>query len=827
MRRRLESLSGTVLALAAVCITVPTATHAAWPNNPYEQVPVSVVQGMQIFPEVAPDGAGGMFIVWGDLRNPDPDSYMSRVTSEGAIAPGWPANGFGVASTSRPEYPVEVLSDGAGGAYVAWSDSGANLRDIRLQRVDGDGSIHAGWPAGGVSLTTNIGDESEPKLALDGAGGVYVAWINELIPTTTVQIRISRLNGDGTAAPGFGLGGVPVRSLTSGAEDMSIVSNGSGDVYVAWMDHRDDPTTSNDIYAQRVTSSGTRAWATNGVPISDLPGPQHSIQIAADDMGRMIATWADGRSGGVDIYAQVIDGAGNRVLAADLPVCTASGQQWDPQLLWDGTNGAYICWRDERNINNDVYIQHIRLNGFIMWAADGIGVATGTSDQTNPRMALDGLGGVMVVWPDDRNNTPYLYDTYGQRYDHAGTRKWASNGIPVQRGDSFGIGECVDDGRGGLLYAVYARGSFNLDIFAQRVDRTGFIGDPATPAPVVTDVPNDQGGWVRVAWDASTHDAGPDYTIDEYVVWRSVPAFQALAAIESGEAAVAGTRDARASVAPAGVHSVASPTRIFRTTVSGGQTTYWELAGSQIAQALAGYSLVVPTTADSIGGSNPYTQFMIESIYEDRGIFHWWFSAADSGYSVDNLAPPAPAPLAVVYQGATKTLHFGYSAAPDRRGYRVYRGAIPGFVPGGGSFVAEVTDTNHVDVTVNDYYYKVTAVDVHGNESAPATAPGTGNVDVVPAASGNLSFAAPSPNPSSGVILLRWSQPVEAPIHLRVFDAGGRLIGDLATGMHGAGEHTVRWNARDDAGRPMPPGLYFARLDAQGRTFTQRIARVR
>ena len=47
---------------------------------------------------------------------------------------------------------------------------------------------------------------------------------------------------------------------------------------------------------------------------------------------------------------------------------------------------------------------------------------------------------------------------------------------------------------------------------------------------------------------------------------------------------------------------------------------------------------------------------------------------------------------------------------------------------------------------------------------------------------------------------------------LRIHDAGGRLVRTLADGPRGAGRHSIRWDGRDAAGRPVAAGVYFARL---------------
>jgi len=71
------------------------------------------------------------------------------------------------------------VSDGAGGAIVVWSDARDSLttaRDVYAQRVDAGGAVHAGWPTNGVALCTAAGDQSDVHCVSDGNGGALLAW---------------------------------------------------------------------------------------------------------------------------------------------------------------------------------------------------------------------------------------------------------------------------------------------------------------------------------------------------------------------------------------------------------------------------------------------------------------------------------------------------------------------------------------------------------------------------------------------------------------------------------------------------------------------------
>lgn len=77
-------------------------------------------------------------------------------------------------------------------------------------------------------------------------------------------------------------------------------------------------------------------------------------------------------------------------------------------------------------------------------------------------------------------------------------------------------------------------------------------------------------------------------------------------------------------------------------------------------------------------------------------------------------------------------------------------------------------------------------------------------------------FTAVQPNPTGASTSIGFSLSTAAPVDVRVFDALGREVATLASGMHEAGTHT----AHLDASR-LPAGIYFVRLQAAGVSATR------
>jgi hypothetical protein len=528
--------------------------------------------------------------------------------------------------------------------------------------------------------------------------------------------------------------------------------------------------------------------------------------------------WSDGRPSGTnDIYAQHVLASG--AVDPNWPVdgravCAATSFQYLSTMTTDGAGGSIITWEDFRSgASYDIYAQHLLPIGVVdpAWPVDGRALCTATGAQYSPVPVSDGVGGAIVGWSDYRGGA--TGDIYAQHILSSGAvdGAWPVDGraVCLAGGDQAGV-NVVPDGLGGAILAwADLRGS-SPDVYAERVTRGGYLGSPEGEITGVKDVPGDNGGKVKLSWSASYLDVAQDANLVAYDVLRSVPPNVAQARIQRGERPA--TTLAEAAI---GNRLIALP--------GAAQGYSWELLGSVSAlHYVSSYSYVAPTLNDSIGAGNPKTAFLVVAHNTSGSLF--WPSRPDSGYSVDNIPPVTPAPFAANYSAGTTHLHWQPNAETDLASYRLYRG-ISAFTIGPASLLASPADTGYADAASASYTYKLTAVDVHGNESPVATITPSGIAGVdggaVPR---ELALAPASPNPAARGTSLRFALPVASHVTLGVYDAAGRLVRTLANGPHAAGDHTAAWDLRDAAGHTVGAGLYFARLEAGGASLVQRIA---
>jgi hypothetical protein len=353
---------------------------------------------------------------------------------------------------------------------------------------------------------------------------------------------------------------------------------------------------------------------------------------------------------------------------------------------------------------------------------------------------------------------------------------------------------------------------------------------PSSVMGDIADVPDDQGGEVRVQFARSGYDFTDETSSPAtgYQVYQRLDAaaaamvmamsepgarMEALAALDGIDASRwRALGDRRFVVGPLAAAAGTFPPGV------------WEAVGWVAATQSDSYTVRVSTTADSTVSATNWSVYLITT--HTTVPSSWYVSSVDSGYSIDNIAPGVPQSFAVTYNtGSGNALSWEAAPEPDFQFYRVYRSTDPDFVPTSGDLVHETSTPAWNDPEYDGWsvHYKVTTLDHAGNESDPASAvavTGAGFPDV-PA---RYALHANAPNPFNPTTQIRYDVPVEGEaVIIRVFDVAGRQVRTLVEGPQSAGAKSVTWNGRDDRGRAVASGIYFYRMRAGSFTQTRKM----
>lgn len=147
------------------------------------------------------------------------------------------------------------------------------------------------------------------------------------------------------------------------------------------------------------------------------------------------------------------------------------------------------------------------------------------------------------------------------------------------------------------------------------------------------------------------------------------------------------------------------------------------------------------------------------------------------------------------------------------------QGRFPGLPGAAGSFV-------HRDLSPGaTYYYVGFAADRTGNYRAmsfgEATPGGSGSSAGAgqPTSASGLSLRA-CPNPARGTVHLSCSVPTRLPASLTIYNTVGQVVRTVDLGAQAPETLTATWDGRNDDGRDLPAGIYFARLESGAQTRT-------
>jgi hypothetical protein len=555
-------------------------------------------------------------------------------------------------------------------------------------------------------------------------------------------------------------------------------------------------------------------WPILGRALTSAPNDQDRARIAPDGAGGAIVTWQDFKAVPVSIFAQHVLASGD--LDAAWPVnglplltdpaglATAKGTQEVPVIVADGTGGAIIAWVDERNdlVEPDVFAQHVLGSGVVdpAWPANGLAVNTVRGAQDHLSMVSDGAGGAIITWMDGRlsgGGFPNGVDIFAQHVLASGRLDpaWLPGGVALCTAPNTQASpKIASDGAGGAIvtWFDFRSATTGEDVFAQHVTSAGVV-DPAWPvngraltlaAGEQTDpsIVSDDAHGALVFWTDTrsgsnqifgqrvlgTGAIAPGWPVNGLPI-ATAPgdAILPLVAPDGESGAIVTWEDARGinhnpyaqHVLPSGIVDPAWPVNGRALSGSSGE----EFNASIVSDG--GRGAIVAWEEDS---------FILVQHVEASGIL-------DPGFPVN---------------GRFVRLDLAFQERPDL----VAAG-------GGNAIVTWANGDSGLDH------------DIFANQVVTA---GTASVNVGPRA-GGITFAAPTPNPARGPLTLRFSLQHDANVHLAIYDASGRHVRELSAGTQLAGQHLMTWDLRDEDGRLVGHGLFFARLEAGGSAFSQKI----
>jgi hypothetical protein len=445
-------------------------------------------------------------------------------------------------------------------------------------------------------------------------------------------------------------------------------------------------------------------------------------------------------------------------------------------------SGEYylVVWTDERSGGDDIYGARVGPTGEVLDPFD-IAISTADGDQYLPAVAFDGTN-FLVAWTDDRNG--YLDpDVYGTRVSATG-EVLDPQGLPVATGsEAQGIPAICFDGTNFLV--AWVQGCVicipehtDRYIYGSRVSTQGVVLDPGGILVSTATVEGDQ-LFPHVAFDGRNF----------LVVWE--------------------------------YDSDSSSSDIYGARVG---TSGAVLDTLRIPISILGSNQRVPDVA--FDGTN----YLV--VWEDDRKGEWTICAA----RVDSSG-------AVLDPGGFTGMSFAAALATGIRGYVELTWRMAVDVPAS-SFVIQrsqspddtfiklelpISKGSDLSFSCADhsvqpgriYWYKILLVGPSGEESY---GPIEVLVDVVPAA---YQAYQSYPNPFNPFGTIRYDIGRAGKASLKVFNVHGSVVRILVDAWREPGVYSEVWDGLDDAGKQLPSGAYFYRLEAGDFVATRKMVLLR
>lgn len=350
---------------------------------------------------------GHYLYAWRDYRqNNNPRIYIQKYNKN--LAVGWSPD-FAVTTSNNQNNP-DIAADTNCKIYVIWNDDRNGNQDIFLDKFDATPQSEWGG-ARKIQTSPNSADQTYPQIIINASSTFgYITWIDARDDLGDIYAHKLKPSGDKDWLNEIKVNSDPA-TATQGLPKIQLDSDEN--VYFVWHDNRDG---SNDIYAQKLNSSGGKLWPNDAKVSSFSSGNDNKngdFDISSDQY--LYVVWQDNRDTHSNIYAQKFDSNGNAIWPNDIKINRDTGEapQEDPVITEDVSGNFYIAWEDFRNANPDIYMQKINPNGELLMPFDVHIAALNQGNQENPDISINKDGLLTLTWQDNSSGN---YDIKSATY---------------------------------------------------------------------------------------------------------------------------------------------------------------------------------------------------------------------------------------------------------------------------------------------------------------------------------------------------------------------------------------------------------------------------
>jgi len=322
-----------------------------------------------------------------------------------------------------------------------------------------------------VNTDETIEAQRDASLAIDSNNNIYIIWEDyRSASASKIYLQKYNINGEQQWVPDD-----LVIATANNQVNPDILVDGEDNLYVSW---NDNSLGNQDVYFRKLDSSdGSDIWG-GAKKVDTLADndDQTNSQLALFSTGTStIIIWQDDRNGDEDLYMQGYNEDGINIWFSEKRINTnplADGfDQSNAEADIDYTDNIYVVWQDDRDINYNIYAQKYNSAGTALWVEDlRINTDLSSADQYSPSIAVDSAGNLYISWTDERDGDKNIY---AQKYNSAGTALWGEDlriNINMDEFDQYDVEIIINPNTDQAMATWTDSRNGNEDIFVSEFD---------------------------------------------------------------------------------------------------------------------------------------------------------------------------------------------------------------------------------------------------------------------------------------------------------------------------------------------------------------------
>jgi len=369
----------------------------------------------QDHPAIAISSFGQFAIVWqSQNQNGNSSDIYERLyrPDGGTLKAEFRVNRTAAGNQTNPSVAV----DGAGNSVVVWSGDSQNGsgKNIYAQRLDSTGKLR------GREILVNssiVGEQTTPAVAMDLDGNFVVTWTSKGQPNSNTVGQDT--SGTGVYAQRFTANGRSLgreflvnRTTRSDQANPAIAMNSAGSYVIAW-ESKGQNGKGKSIYAQVYRANGTRIGSEFQVSDTAADDQEHPT-VGIDAAGNFVIAWEGSDGDGLGIYAKRYSASGNPRGQTFRVNSTTSRNQITPSLGMSAAGEFTVTWASNgQGSSYDVYAQRYKVDGKASGSEFRVN-QTRKNAQTNPAIGTALNGDFVVGWTTNAQGNNKNIDA--QRY---------------------------------------------------------------------------------------------------------------------------------------------------------------------------------------------------------------------------------------------------------------------------------------------------------------------------------------------------------------------------------------------------------------------------